>query len=112
MDKLEKYQQILRETVNRHASFQPANGNIKTYAIIDEAGYNFMVIDAGWNEKKRRVYDVTLHFRIENAMIYVERDNTDAEVVRELLEKGVDKDDVILAFNDTPFQKLTDWIAA
>jgi len=33
---LEKYRQILRETVRRHAAFQPANGNIKTQAVIDQ----------------------------------------------------------------------------
>jgi|SRR3954466_6459718 hypothetical protein len=112
MDKLEKYRRILRETVERHAKFQPANGSIKTHSIVDEADGDFMVIDAGWSEKGRRIYDVTLHFRLEDETVIIERDTTDAEVVRELLEKGIDKGDVILAFNDPPFQKLGDPLAA
>jgi hypothetical protein len=112
MDKLEKYQRILRETVERHAKFQPANGIIKTHSIIDEANGDFMVIDVGWSEKGRRVYDVTLHFQLQGESVFIERDTTDAEIVRELLEKGIDKQDIILAFNDPLFQKLGGSLAA
>ncbi len=71
-----------------------------------------MVIDSGWNEKGRRIYDVVLHFRIQNGTVFVERDNTDAEVVRELLETGIEKDDIILAYNALPYQRLNDLITA
>jgi hypothetical protein len=67
-----------------------------------------MVIDSGWNEKGRRIYDTVLHFRLQNGIVSVERDNTDAEVVRELLKAGVEKDNIILAYNALPFQKLKD----
>lgn len=112
MDKLTKYREILAETVRKHAAFQPANGNIKTQAVIDEADGDFMVIDAGWSDNGRRVYDVVLHFHVEGETVRVERDNTDAEVVRELIEKGVDRQDLILAFNAEPYQRITDLIAA
>ena len=35
-----------------------------------------------------------------------------AEVVRELLDSGIAKNDIILAYNALPFQKLEDLIAA
>lgn len=112
MDKVKKYCWILESTVKRHAQFQPANGEIKTYAVCDFENDEYMVSDSGWNEKGRRIYDVVLHFRLQNGTVYIERDNTDAEVARELLESGINKDDIILAFNATPYQKLNDLIAA
>jgi hypothetical protein len=112
MDKIALYQQILSDIVRRHASFQPANGNIKTSAVIDATKSDFMVIDAGWSDSGRRIYDVVLHFRLEGETVFVERDNTDAEVVRELIEEGIDKNDLILAFNTEPFQKVSNLIAA
>ena len=112
MDRIEKYRQILQSIVKRHAQFQPANGNIQTHAICDPENDDYMVIDSGWNEKGRRIYDVVLHFRLQNGVIYVERDNTDAEVVRELLEAGVEKENIILAYNALPYQKLNNLIAA
>lgn len=112
MDRIENYRQILEKTVKRHARFQPANGEIKTHAVCDRETDEYMVIDSGWNEKGKRIYDVVLHFRVEDGTIYVERDNTDAEVVRELLDSGIAKNDIILAYNALPYQRLNDLIAA
>lgn len=112
MDRIEKYRQILESTVKRHAQFQPANGDIKTRAVCDYENGEYIVIDSGWNEKGRRIYDVVLHFRLQDGSVHVERDNTDAEVVRELLESGIAKEDIILAYNAAPFQRLNDLIAA
>ena len=112
MDRIENYRQILEKVVKRHAQFQPANGNIQTHAVCDRETDEYMVIDSGWNEKGRRIYDVVLHFRLQDGIVHVERDNTDAEVVRELLDSGIAKDDLILAYNALPFQKLEDLIAA
>ena len=112
MDRIERYRQILRETVNRHARYAPANGDIKTHALCDASQDEYLVMDIGWNEKQRRIHDVVLHFRLdESGKIYVENDGTDAEIVRELLSAGIPQEDILLTFrspqphtvNDTLF---------
>ncbi len=112
MDRIENYRQILEKIVKRHAQFQPANGEIKTHAVIDAETGDYMVVDSGWNEKGRRIYDVVLHFRLQNDAVHIERNNTDAEIVQELLESGIEKDDIILSYNALPFQRLNNLIAA
>lgn len=112
MDRIENYRRILERAVKRHAQFQPANGEIATHAVCDRETDDYMVVDSGWNEKRRRIYDVVLHFRLQDGIVHVERDNTDAEVVRELLEAGVKTGDLILAYNALPYQRLNDFIAA
>ncbi len=109
---VENYRRILESTVKRHAQFQPANGEIETHAVCDREADDYMVVDSGWNEKGRRIYDVVLHFRLQDGIVHVERDNTDAEVVRELLEAGVETGDIILAYNALPYQRLNDFVAA
>ena len=106
------YHQILEEIVKRHAQFQPANGQIQTHAVCDGENDEYMVIDSGWNEKGRRIYDVVLHFRLQNGRVSVERDNTDAEVVRELLESDVGEGDINLAYNPVPYQQINGLIVA
>lgn len=110
-NKIKNYRRILRKIVNRHAQFQPANGQIQTRAVCDSENAECLVIDSGWNEKGRRIYDVVLHFRLQDGTVYVERDNTDAEVVRELLGAEIEKGGIILAYNVLPFQKLEVLIA-
>ena len=112
MDRIENYRQILEKIVKRHARFQPANGEIKTHAVIDVETGDYMVVDSGWNEKGRRIYDVVLHFRLQNGAVHIERNNTDAEIVQELLESGIEKNDIILAYNALPYRRLNDLIAA
>jgi len=112
MDRIENYRQVLESVVKRHAQFQPANGEIATHAVCARETDEYMVIDSGWNEKGRRIYDVVLHFRLQDGIVSVERDNTDAEVVRELLEAGIEANDIILAYNALPYQRLNDLIAA
>ncbi len=108
----ENYRRILQQVVQRHAQFQPANGEIKTHAVCDRETDEYVVVDSGWNEKGRRIYDVVLHFRLRGRSVSVERDNTDAEVVRELVAAGVETSDIILAYNALPYQRLNDLIAA
>jgi hypothetical protein len=112
MDRIEKYRQILQSVVKRHAEFQPVNGQIKTYAVCDKEADEYFVVDVGWNEKGKRIHDIVLHFRLQNGTVFVERDATDAEVVRELIEDGVRQSDIVLAFNAAPFQKINDLLAA
>ena len=109
---VENYRRILESTVKRHAQFQPANGEIETHAVCDREADDYMVVDSGWNEKGRRIYDVVLHFRLQDGIVHVERDNTDAEVVRDLLKAGVETGDIILAYNALPYQRLNDFVAA
>lgn len=55
---IEKHRQVLESTVKRHARFQPANGLIETHSVCDRDAGEYMIIDSGWNEKRRRIYDV------------------------------------------------------
>ena len=96
MYRVTKYRQILQDTINRHAQYAPANGQIRTYAINDTTHDEYLVLDIGWNEKMRRVHDVVLHFRIDHNKVHVERDATDAEVARELINAGVLPEDLII----------------
>ena len=66
----------------------------------------------GLKEKRRRIYDVVPHFSLQDGIVHIERDNTDAKVVRELLEAGIETDDIILDYNALPYQRLNDLMAA
>ena len=47
-----------------------------------------------------------MHFRLQNGTVHIERNNTDAEVVQELLELGIEKNEVILPYNAFAVSKI------
>ncbi len=111
-NQVEDYRRILQQVVKLHAQFQPANGEIASHAVCNREADDYMVVDSGWNEKGRCIYDVVLHFRLQDGIVRVGRDNTDAEIIREILQIGIETGDIILAYNALPYQRLNDWIAA
>lgn len=111
MDKLEKYRRILREIILRYGSYTSSRSNTDWLPICDDERGEYLLIDAGW-ENEKRVYLTAFHFRIKNDKIYVEQDNTDAEPVRQMLDAGVPKEDIVLAFYSPSQRKLTGFAVA
>jgi XisI protein len=97
MDKLAKYRKIVREIVERYGRFQSSVGNVETYAVCDEHNDNYLVIDVGWLAFGRQ-HAMPLHIRLKNNQVWVEWDGTDQEIVQQLIDSGVDENDIVLGF--------------
>lgn len=98
MDKLKKYQGILADYLNEYSKIKPANlPNIDSYAIIDKENNHFQLLQLGWQDEDY-IFTVVLHFDIKNGKIWFQRNITDRDVVDELMEMGVEKQDIVLGF--------------
>ena len=97
MDKLTQYRQLIRSLLTTYASYKPAYGDIDTELLIDPAENHFQVVRVGWL-KNRRVHGASLHLDIINGKIWIQRDGTDRPIADELVEAGVPKEDIVLAF--------------
>lgn len=112
MDKLEKYRQILREIILQYGSYTSSRSKTDWLPICDDERGEYLLVDVGWKENEDRTYLVVFHFRIKNDKIYVEQDNTDANPVQQMLDAGVPKEDIVLAFYSPSHRKLTDFALA
>lgn len=112
MDKLETYKKILREIITEYAGYKPRNSPHELLPICDDAACEYVLMSIGWDEKENRKYHSIFHFRIKNDKIYVEQDNTDANPVQQMLDAGVPKEDIVLAFYSPSHRKLTDFALA
>ncbi|MEM7032901.1 MAG: element excision factor XisI family protein, partial [Chloroflexota bacterium] len=52
---------------------------------------------------------VSLHLRIKQDKIWIERDNTDVGIAESLLEAGVAKEDIVLGFYRPERRKITEF---
>ncbi len=112
MDKLEKYQQILQDTVLRYAQLISSDDHIQVVPICDPLRNEYLLMSVGWDEKEHRAHNIIFHFRIHNDKVYVEEDSTDVEIVRQLMEAGIPKEDIVLAFYPPSHRQITDFAFA
>lgn len=103
MDKVNQYRQIVQEILVEHSQIQPAYGEIEMAVLFDCERDHYQVLRSGWLQKQR-VYGVLIHIDLKGEKIWIQYDGTEVGVANELLEKGVPKTDIVLAYH-SPFMR-------
>lgn len=98
MDKVEQYRQIIKNILTEDASIQPGNENIEPQLIFDDERSNYQLMYIGWTNDWR-MHGAVIHVRLRNGKIYIEEDGTEEGFATALLEAGVPKEDIVLAFH-------------
>lgn len=70
-----------------------------------------MLFKIGWHEHSR-VEWIMIYIRLRDGKIRIETDMTDYGVANELIEAGVPKEDIVLAFHAPELQSYTELAAA
>jgi hypothetical protein len=97
MDRVERFRQIVRRVIEEYASYKPCHGQIETEAIVDADKDQYVVINMGW-DKKKRVYGSVIHIQILNGKVWIQFDGTDRPVAEELVAAGIPREDIVLGF--------------
>lgn len=108
MDKLTKYRQIIEHVLAHHAESIASHGQIETIPICDLGRDNYLLMDVGW-DRSGRVHEVVIHLRIQNGKIWIEWDGTEDGIAQSLLESGIPKEDIVLAFYRPERRRLTEF---
>ncbi|MBO0937677.1 XisI protein [Fibrella sp. HMF5335] len=106
MDKLTHYRQLIRSLMTEYAGFKPKCGQIDSELIIDKAENHFQVVRVGWLNK-HRIHGASLHLDIIGDKIWIQHDSTDSPIADELVEAGVFKEDIVLAFQPEDIRPYT-----
>ena len=103
MEKLDNYRQKIKEILTYYSQFKPAVGDIDRYTSFDKENDHYQVFSVGW-EEQTRVYGCLIHVDIINNKIWIQYDGTEYSVANELVDRGVPKHDIVLAYR-TPFMR-------
>ncbi len=107
MDALSRYRQII-VTVLRDLAEASMQAEVDVLPVFDSVHDNYLLIDAGW-DGVRRIHHIIAHLRLRNGKIWVEADNTNTEIVQQLLNAGLSKDEIVLAFYSPQKRRLTEF---
>ena len=113
MDTLNNYREIIKRIFREYASIPYAHGDLQREVVLDEAGDHYLMLTLGWEEREtRRVHGCLVHLDIIDDKIWVQRDGTEYGIAQELVDAGVPKDRIVLAFHPSYKRPHTEFAVA
>jgi hypothetical protein len=103
MAKVEQYRQIIQDLLQAYSNIKANNEEVEAEAIFDIQRDRYQIVHVGWSNK-RRIYGCILHLDIRDDKIWIQHDGTEGGIAQELLDRGVPKTDIVLAFH-SPFKR-------
>ncbi|NET37537.1 MAG: XisI protein [Cyanothece sp. SIO1E1] len=103
MANVEHYRQLVQELLKSYSEIKASNEEVEAEAIFDVERDRYQVVHVGWSNK-HRVYGCVLHLDIKDGKIWIQHDGTEGGIANELVDRGVPKHDIVLAFH-SPFKR-------
>jgi hypothetical protein len=97
MDKVLKYQHIICTMLEEYAKIQGIPAEIKSYTLFDKEGHHYQLLSMGWF-RQEYTYSVAMHLDIIDEKVWIQQNNSDANLSMELIELGIAKEDIVLGF--------------
>ena len=97
------YSKLIQDMLENYSSIEFNNPDLETELIFDIERDRYQVVHVGWSNK-RRVYGCVLHLDIKDGKIWIQHDGTEGGIANELVDRGVPKHDIVLAFH-SPFKR-------
>ena len=111
MSSVDAYRRIIEQVLTEHSRIPYAYGEIQTKVVFDRAHDRYLVMNVGW-QNDRRVHGSLIHIDIIDGKLWIQRDGTERGVAHDLIEAGVPKDKIVLAFRSPEMRKATDFAIA
>ncbi|MCB1191185.1 MAG: XisI protein [Leptospiraceae bacterium] len=110
MDTITFYRETIK-TILQNYSHKPSHGEIEPEIIIDAKETHFELMHVGW-DGPRRVHGSVLHIDIINEKIWIQHDGTPNGIAKELVEAGISKDNIVIAFKPVHVRQYTGYAVA
>ena len=105
MEKVEKHKIIVKQIVEEIASMIPDSEPIETQTITDDVHGHYLLSAVGWLNNRHREFNSFVHIDVKHdGKIWIQHDGTDLKIALILVERGVAKSDIVLAFH-APFRR-------
>lgn len=105
MVNLNLYQQVVQDLLTEIYSLD-ACGNkngVESQLIFDTQNHHYLLVDLGW-EGKHFTYGTIIHIDIKDNKIWIQRNNTEINLAESLVQRGIDKDNIVIGLH-SPFMR-------
>jgi XisI protein len=104
------YREVVQTILKNHVKNR-SNSQTEVQLIFDTERDRYQVLNIGW-QGLTRVFGCIIYVEIKDGKIWIERDGTEIGVANELVEAGVPKLDIVLAFKAPYKRKFTEFAAS
>lgn len=108
MATVDDYRQYIKNIITEYSQYKPSYGDVELQIVFDEERDHYHLMTVGWN-KERRIRGSILHIDIKDNKIWIQHDGTEEGIATELLNLGVPKTDIVLAFHSPSRRKFMDF---
>ncbi|MCW5313189.1 XisI protein [Nostoc sp. KVJ3] len=106
MEKIEQYRIYVQHLLTEYAKGSPSDDEVETELIFDTEGDHYQVVYTGW-KNRTPMYGCVLHLDIKDNKIWIQHDGTEIGIANELVNLGVPKEDIVLAFHEPLVRQYT-----
>jgi hypothetical protein len=108
MVSLEASRDIVKQILTEHSTHQPAYGDVEMELIFDRERDRYQLVCTGWS-KKRRIYGSLIHIDLKGDKIWIQSDGTEVGIANLLVDKGIPKQNIVLAYQAPNLREFTDF---
>ncbi len=109
-DKLNRYREIIKQTLVEVAGYGSNQDEIEDRPLFDAQSDSYAVISEGWQDDER-IHHILVHLEIINGKVWIQADNTDMVIARQLERAGIPKHDIVLGFHPADVRPHTEYAA-
>ncbi len=106
---VEQYRQYIRHLLSeraQRASRQTIAPEYEVQTVFDTEQDHYQLLYVGWRGNKRD-FGCILHVDIKGGKIWIQHDGTEEGLANRLVEMGVPKQDIVLAFHEPEVRQYT-----
>jgi hypothetical protein len=111
MDNGVDVREVIKRILTEYAVYKPSYGDIEVETIFNDSTGHYQLLYQGWN-KRRRLHGCVLHVDVKGDKIWIQHDGTEGGIANELVEAGIPRDRIVLAFHHPDQRHLTDFAVA
>lgn len=110
MDKLNHYRSLIQKIVEEYHNLSSSNSDIESALLLDPIRDQYLLLKMGWHQDNRIKRNV-IHLRLKDQKIWIEEDWTEDGIATDLLQAGVPREDIVLAFHPPHLRQFTEFAA-
>ena len=108
---VERYRQLVQSILKEYAAIPYSLGDLVCETVFDRENDKYLIVTLG-RDLGKRVHFAVAHVDIINGKLWIQVDRTEDGIAVDLMNAGIPKEHIVLAFMSEERRRYTDFAVA